>query len=186
MKKLTKTAVATALMATSLTAMASDKVVTVDVLTASSGYEKIEFDPREIGLSPNIDDIKLAMMVAGADEVTQRGYIFEAEEGEVFTINDTYTFPFDYKDYERGLEFTASVVDADPQGEYLHYDINYNAVSGLEDTGYSLDLNMVEHNIEHKLYIEDNTVVSFDYKDMDENNRIENRKMFIVFNIEDK
>jgi hypothetical protein len=186
MRKITKTAVATALMATSLTAMASDKVVKVDVLTASSGYEKIEFDPREIGLSPDLDQIKLAMKVAGADDITQRGYIFEAGEGEEFTINDMYTFPFDYKDYERGLEFTASIVDAEPKGEYLHYDITYNAVSGLEDTGYSLDLNIEEHNIEHRLYIEGKTVVSFDIKDMDDNNRIENRKMFIIFNIEDK
>jgi hypothetical protein len=59
-------------------------------------------------------------------------------------------------------------------------------VSGLEDTGYSLDLNIEEHNIEHRLYIEGKTVVSFDIKDMDDNNRIENRKMFIIFNIEDK
>ncbi|WP_172116718.1 hypothetical protein [Halomonas hibernica] len=186
MKTLTRTVLATVLMATSLTAMASDKVVKVDVLTASSGYEKVEFDPREIGLSPDLDQIKLAMKVAGADDITQRGYIFEADEGEEFTINDMYTFPFDHKDYERGLEFTASIVDAEPEGEYLHYDIIYNAVSGMEDTGDSLDLNIEEHNIEHRLYIEGKTVVSFDIKDMDENNRIENRNMFVVFDIEDK
>ena len=183
MKILTKTLLVTALIATTTTAIAetdlTQKNFQVDVLVATGG--NTELDPTAFNLSADPYIIEEALKAQGAS-VTQNGYVYSSQQNEWFTIDQTYSFDFDDNSYQRGLAFS-TVFTQDP--DLAHVRMSYEAVSGLQEEGDTLYLNTAKHSVSDTITANTGGIVmSFDFKDMNDNNRIEDKRMYFIVNMQ--
>lgn len=189
MKILTKTLLATALLATTTTAIAetdiekqiaefTKKSFQIDVLVATG--DNTELDATALNLSADPQIIEDALKAQGAS-VTQNGYAYSSQPGEWFTIDETYTFDFDDNEYQRGLQFSTMFTD---EPAMSHVRMTFDAVAGLQEVSDTLYLNTETHTMSETItYSRGSMVMAFDFKDMNENNRIEDKTMYFIVNI---
>lgn len=143
MKAGKKTILATALMATSITAFAGTDTYSIDVIVADK-IEGQELQPQKINYSASPEAIK------GYFEDNDIPYetLYSGEhtvDGKNQMVNDLrYPYQFDEAQYERGGKYT---FDFDANGN-IDIEVAYNSVYALEEGNNNLYLDMETYTME--------------------------------------
>lgn len=174
-----RTILATALMAFSATSLASTEEVSVSMFQAYGTSEQTNLTVGDnVGTNP--DKILNALVEKGAT-ILQNGYTYSLDDGESLTLDDTYDFGFDGRDYKRGVKFTTNDIDDSNQNGTLNVNLGITTVIDMEQKGDDLFLHTETQEINNST-VGDNAMYGFKIRDIDNNNQMRDGMFYFIVN----
>lgn len=187
MRNITKTILATAIMAVSATALA-DRQIEVSFIEATGHYKQLTINNDTHGYPTNPNEIARILKEQGATIEARHGLSMPSESGVPEEIDRTSIYNVGGDIYDRGMVYSIMVQDAYPEGYDVVYTIDHKGIADIIIDNNIITPVIDHKNISQKISVADGDmghVVNYTIKDMDDEGFFMPRQVYAVINITD-
>ncbi|PMR71809.1 hypothetical protein [Billgrantia endophytica] len=188
MRNLTKTALATALIAISATALAEDRQIHMSFIEATGHDRQLVINHDTHGYPTDANELTAILEAQGATIEARYGLQMPSEPGVPETINRTSIHNVGGDIVDRGLEYSIMTSDAYPGGYDVHYSVSHSGIADIVvEDGIIVPVMDAKHltetfNVEEGYDF--NHTATYRIKDMDDEGFFMPKRVYVVINVE--
>lgn len=187
MKTLTRTLLATSLIAISSTALA-DRQIQMSFIEVSGHDRQLVIDHSTHGYPTNADELTAILEGQGATIEARYGLKMPSESGVPQNISRTSIYNVGGDITDRGLEYSIMTSNAYPEGYDVHYTVSHAGIADIvieDDTIVPvIDSKFISDTFNIEEGYDFNHTATYKITDMDDEGFFMPKRVYVVINVE--